>query len=165
MFIYLDEELLDLILEAIDLRVKLRTLGGKDGAGNNRPGDTAGTAKSDLGGDKDVRDILVFAEEGEVEEDLKRLGVSGHDDELADATVEGLGGLVGALAELLVVAGLLDEVEDLLGGGGVSKRDCLGVCLLVFAGHFFVVVVSFFSFKLWITRMAFTKKKKNYYYY
>jgi len=38
-----------------------------------------------------------------VEEDLEGLGVRREDDELGDAAVEGLGGLVRALLELLVV--------------------------------------------------------------
>jgi hypothetical protein len=39
----------------------------------------------------------------------------GQDDDLGDAAVQRLGDLVGALLELVVVRGLLDEVED---GGG-----------------------------------------------
>ena len=50
----------------------------------------------------------------------KGLGVGGKDDELGDSAVEGLGGLVGTLLQLAVVGGLLDDVEDLLGEGGVG---------------------------------------------
>ena len=53
--------------------------------------------------DEDIGHVLVLGEEGEVEEDLEGLGVGGEDHELGDAAVEGLGGLVRALLELLVV--------------------------------------------------------------
>ena len=43
-----------------------------------------------------------------MEENLERLGVSREDDKLGDAAVEGLGGLVRALLQLLVVRRLLD---------------------------------------------------------
>jgi hypothetical protein len=56
-----------------------------------------------------------------MEEDGERGGVGGEDDDLRDTTVEGLGGLVGTLLQLTVVAGLLDDVEDLLGEGRVGN--------------------------------------------
>lgn len=62
-----------------------------------------------------------------MEHDLDGLNVSGHDDKLADTTVERLGGLVSTLLELLVVRSLLNEVEDLVGKRGVSQRESLGV--------------------------------------
>jgi hypothetical protein len=37
---------------------------------------------------EDVGDVLVLAEEGEVENDLNGLDVGGHDDELGDTTVQ-----------------------------------------------------------------------------
>lgn len=55
-----------------------------------------------------------------MEEDGERGGVSGEDDDLGDTAVEGLGRLVGALLQLTVMAGLLDNVEDLLGEGRVG---------------------------------------------
>lgn len=68
-----------------------------------------------------------------MKDDLQGFGISSHDDELGDTTVEGLGGFVGTLPELLVVTGLLDEVEDAVGEGRVSKRGCLFVGLKMFA--------------------------------
>ena len=44
-----------------------------------------------------------------MQQNLQGLGVRSHNDELADATVQGLSGLVRALLELLVVAGLVVE--------------------------------------------------------
>jgi hypothetical protein len=41
-----------------------------------------------LAGDKDVRDVLVLAEEGEVENDLQRFGVGGENDELGNTPIE-----------------------------------------------------------------------------
>ena len=48
-----------------------------------------------------------------MEEDLEGLGVRREDDKLGDAAVEGLGGLVRALLELLVV----------LRVGGMGRED------------------------------------------
>lgn len=53
-----------------------------------------------------------------MEQNGERRGVGCEDDDLADATVEGLGSLVGAFLQLAVVRRLLDQVEDLL-------RECL----------------------------------------
>ena len=64
-----------------------------------------------------------------MQENLDGLGVSGHDDELRDTTVEGLGGLVGSLLELSQVGGLLDNVQNLLGEGSVGEGEGLGVGL------------------------------------
>lgn len=55
-----------------------------------------------------------------MEEDRKRGGVGGEDDDFRDTSVQGLGGLVGALLQLAGVRGLLDDVEDLLG------ESCVG---------------------------------------
>ena len=62
-----------------------------------------------------------------MEQDLQGLGVRGQDDELGLAPVEGLCRLVGALPQLLVVGGLLHQVEDLSGEGLVGEGVGLGV--------------------------------------
>lgn len=49
-----------------------------------------------------------------MQQDRKRCGVGSEDDNLSGATVERLGGLVGTLLELAVVAGRLDDVQDFL---------------------------------------------------
>ncbi len=59
--------------------------------------------------------------------DLDGLDVGGHDDELADTTVEGFCGLVGTLLQLLVVRSLLNQIEDLVGESGISQGESLGV--------------------------------------
>ena len=67
---------------------------------------------------------LVFAQQGQVQQDGERGGVGGQDDDLACSTVQGLGGLVCALLQLAVMAGLLDEVEDLLRESLLSDGPC-----------------------------------------
>jgi hypothetical protein len=52
-----------------------------------------------------------------VQNDGERGGVGSQDDELGGTAVEGLGGLVGTLLDLAVVATLLDKVEKRLGEG------------------------------------------------
>lgn len=117
---HLDQESLDLVLEGADLVHEIGSLVGGDGGGDDGAGDTAGTSESGLGWNVDVWDVLILAEEWEVEENLKWIGVGGEDDDLGDSAVEGLGGLVGALLELAVVSSLLDEIEDLLGQSLIS---------------------------------------------
>ena len=69
-----------------------------------------------------------------MEEDLDGLGVGGHNDEIADAAIECLGGLVGTLLELLVVVGLLHQIQDRDGQLRVSQGIGLGVDLSHDAG-------------------------------
>ena len=45
----------------------------------------------------------------------KGLSVSSHDNEFRNTAVQGFGGFVGSLAKLLVVGGLLDQIEDAVG--------------------------------------------------
>lgn len=73
-----------------------------------------------------IGSVLVLAEKRQVEKDGQRGGVGGQDDDLRDTSVEGLGGLVGTLLQLAVVAGLLHEVEDLLGESLVGDGPCGG---------------------------------------
>ena len=47
-----------------------------------------------------------------MEKNLDRLRVSRHDDHFGDPTVEGLGRLVRALLQLLVIGGLLNQVQN-----------------------------------------------------
>lgn len=62
-----------------------------------------------------------------MQQNLQRLSIGGHDDQVRDTSVQGLGGLVGALLELLVVRGLLDQIQDSHSELGISKRVGLGV--------------------------------------
>lgn len=82
---------LDLLLESLDLARQLRQLVGADAGGNDGTAHTASTSEQRLARDVDVRDALVFADEGDVEDDGERLGVGGQDGKLASTTVDGLG--------------------------------------------------------------------------
>jgi hypothetical protein len=123
----LDQELLDLELDGQDLGLEVRALVRGDGGSNDGTRNTAGTTESSLGGDKDIGDVLVLAEERQVEQNLNGLGVGSHDNELGNTTVEGLGGLVGSLLELLVVRGLLNQIHDRVGKSGIGKGPGFGV--------------------------------------
>ena len=123
----LDQELLDVELELLDLVLELAALVGGDAGGDHGTGDATGPSQGGLAGDKDVGHVLVLGEEREVEEDLDGLSVGGHDDHLADATVEGLGGLVGALFDLLVVGRLVDEAPQ--GVGQLQSSLRTGSCV------------------------------------
>lgn len=68
----LDLEPLDLVLEGADLAHKVRGFVGGNRAGDDSAGDTAGTAKSHLGGNIDVGNVLVLAKERQVEKDSQR---------------------------------------------------------------------------------------------
>ena len=107
----LNEDLLDGILELLNLGLELGTLLGDDGASNHRAGDTAGAAKSGLGLDENVGNVFVLAQQGQMQQDFKGLGVGSQDDDFGDTAIEGLGGFVRALLELLVVGGLLNEFD------------------------------------------------------
>lgn len=101
----------------------------RHGRSNHRSTDTTSAPKRSLARHKHIGDILILTQKRQVQNDLQRLSISSHDNELGDTTVQRLGGLVGALAELLVVTGLLDEVEDGVGEGGVGEGGCFLVGL------------------------------------
>lgn len=128
--IKLDEEALDLLLDAGDLWLQLGALVDRNGTGHDGTGHAASTAQSLLRADEHVRHVLVLAQQRQVQQDLQGLRISGHHDELGQAAVQRLGGLVGALAQLLVVHRLLNQVHDLRGERGVGQRECLGVNFL-----------------------------------
>jgi hypothetical protein len=88
----LDEQLLNLVLQALDLLLELRGLVSGHRCADDRARHTAGSAKGDLRGHKDVRDVLVLTQQWQVQQDLQGLCVCCHDDELADAAVQRLGG-------------------------------------------------------------------------
>ena len=62
-----------------------------------------------------------------MQENGERLGVGGQHDQISNATIERLGGFVGALLELLVVVGLLHQVQDGRRQLGVGQGEGLGV--------------------------------------
>ena len=74
----LNEKLFDFDLDTIDLSLKVRILNSNDRTSNNRTGHTASTTKSNLGRNKDVRNILIFTKKRNVENDFKGLSISCH---------------------------------------------------------------------------------------
>lgn len=116
----LNQELFDLIDEGNDLGFQFGGFVGGDGDGNDGTSDTASTTKCRLGGNKNVRNVFIFTQKRQVQQDFEGLGISSHDNKLGNTAVEGLGGFVGSLAELLVMRGLLDQVQDAVGEGGVG---------------------------------------------
>ena len=132
-------------LDGLDLTIELSSLICRHASGNDGSRDSTSPTKGSLGGDKDVWDVLVFAEKWEMEDDLDRLDVGCHDDKLADPSIEGLCSLVGPVGmstsllildmdessvhsyrspflELLVVRSLLDQVEDLTNRSAFTTR-------------------------------------------
>lgn len=118
----LDKELFDVSLDGVNLGLELGAVLLGDGGSDDRSGDSASSAESLLGSDENVRDILVLAEKWQMEQNLERLGVGGHDNELGDASVQRLGGFVGTFSELLVVSRLLHQIQDRLGQVRIGQR-------------------------------------------
>lgn len=77
---------------------------------NDRPGDTTSSTQGLLGPNEHVGNILILAQQRDVEQNLQGLAVGGQNDKLCLSSVQSLGSLVGSLPELLVVAGLLNQV-------------------------------------------------------
>lgn len=69
---------------------------------------------SRIAGSKDV------PEQGQVQQNSQRAGISSEDDDLGRSAVQRLCGFVSAFLQLLVVRRLLDDVEDVLGEGFVG---------------------------------------------
>jgi len=124
-----DQQLLDGVLELLNLRLELTAFVGGDGAGDDRAGDAACTPERLLGRHEHVRDVLVLRQQRQVQQNLQRLRVGRHDHELRNAAVQRLGGLVGALLQLLVIRCLLHDVRDRVG----QLRVCEGVRLGVYS--------------------------------
>lgn len=79
-------------LDRLNLRFELRPLLYGDWGSDDRTRHPTGAAEGLLGADKHVRHVLVLTEEREVEDDLQWLSISGHHDELGNASVQGFSG-------------------------------------------------------------------------
>jgi len=108
----------------------LRLLIDSDRTSYHRTGNATSTTQSRLRSNEDVGHVLVLAEQRQMEDNLQRLRVRRHDDEFGDTTIQRLGRLVSAFLELLVVAGLLDQFENIFGQLRIGQRISLGI-------HFF----------------------------
>jgi len=65
-----------------------------------------------------------------MEQNLDGLRITGQHHNIGQSAIEGLGGLVGSLAQLIVVQCLLQQVHDLGGKLGIGQRECLGINFL-----------------------------------
>lgn len=136
----LNEQTLNLVLHLLDLVLELGSIIAGYRCSNDRARHSTSTSKSSLGGDENVGDVLILAQQRQTENNLDGAGVSSHDDKLRDTSVEGLGGLVSSLLELAQMGSLLDNIQDLLGHSRVSEGkgtgvdgshfDCLFWCLV-----------------------------------
>ena len=124
--------MLDLVLHFVDLALQLRVGVVQDDCGNDVTGNAACSSEVGLLANIHVGHVLVFAEEWQVENDLKGLGVGSQYHEVSDSTVQTFCGLVGTLLKLLVSGGLVAQVNQLLLKGIVSLGPCaaLGGLLL-----------------------------------
>jgi hypothetical protein len=110
MCVSLNQQLLDLDLDVSDQALHLRSVVGENGAGNHWARHAACAAECNLGRDKYIWHVLIFAEQRQVKKNLQGLSVGSHDDEISDTTVKCLGCFVGTLLELLVVGCLLNGI-------------------------------------------------------
>ena len=86
-----NRETLHLVTKRLDLPGELGGLVGGDAGGDDGAAHAAGAAEHRLAGDVDVRDALVLAEEGKVQQNGEGSRISREDGNLAGSTVEGLG--------------------------------------------------------------------------
>lgn len=88
----LHKKLLDLDLHSLNGALQLTRLIRGDAASDHGTADAACPSKSDLTGNEYVGDVLILAEEGEVEQNFNGFRVGCHDDHFRDSTVESFGG-------------------------------------------------------------------------
>ena len=53
----------------------------------------------------------VSKKQWQVQQNFNGFGIGGHDDDFANAPIQRLGGFIGALFGLLVIGGLLDQIQ------------------------------------------------------
>lgn len=138
----LDHQTLNLVLDSKDLRLEVTGIVGGDADSNHGTRDTGGSAEGKFAGNVAVGDVLVLTikhqnyqpscktkrsrkeghvpEQGQVQQNSQRGGISSEDDDLRCSAVEGFCRFVSALLQLLVVGSLLDDIEDILGEGFVG---------------------------------------------
>ena len=86
----------------------------EDSDGDDVSRHTASSAEIGLLSDINIWDVLILAEEWQVEDDLEWLGVSSEYDEISASSVQSLCGFIGTLLEELEVFGLIQEIKNLL---------------------------------------------------
>lgn len=88
-------------LDSENLSVQLPGLVCRDASRDNRSTDTTGSTKRSLGGHEDVRNVLVFTEKRQVEDNFDRFDIGRHDDEFANSSIECLCRFVGTACHQL----------------------------------------------------------------
>lgn len=74
------------------MRGQITGIVGADAGSDDGPAHATCSAEGSLARDKDVRDVLILAKQGEVHHDRERGGVTGQNNELRHTAVHGLGG-------------------------------------------------------------------------
>ena len=87
-----NQQSLNSSLNRLNLGLELRSLLYGDRGSNDGAWHPTGPAQGLLGADEHVRDVLVLAEQWQVEDDLQWFSISSHHDELGDASVQGFSG-------------------------------------------------------------------------
>ena len=113
----------NLVFSFLDLSSNwTRVLGviSQDGHSDDVSRDATSSADISLLADINVGHILVLAKEGQVQYDLKWLGVSGEHDKVSNTSVQSFGGLIGSLFEQLEILGLVQQIQNALVHGVVG---------------------------------------------
>ena len=110
----------DLVLQFLDGTLDWAIKLGENGNGDDVSGDTASTAEVSLLSNVDVWHVLIFAQERQVEDDLKWFGIGGDDHEVGNTSVEGLGSLIGTLLQKFEILSLVEQIKDLFSNLVVS---------------------------------------------
>jgi len=83
----LNHDLVDGLLDRLELALQFSMFTSSNTGCDDGSGDVACPPESSFGLDEDVWDVLLFADQGEVEKDLQRFGVSREDNDLRNATI------------------------------------------------------------------------------
>jgi hypothetical protein len=112
----------------------------QDNSCDDVSGDSACSSEISLLGHVNVGHVLVLAEEGKVEDDLKRFSVCSQHNQISNSSVQAFCGLISSLLQLLVENCLVAEIQDLLAHLVVSLGP--GSALLL---NLFLSLITLFS--------------------
>ena len=95
--LFSNQQFFDFLFNGDDLRLDLGSLVLGYTSGDDQLANTTGTFKSLLGLDKNVRNILVFTQQGNVKKNFQRFGVRCQNNKFSLATVQSFCSFVGTL--------------------------------------------------------------------
>jgi len=78
-------------LQVLNLVIELTLAVDENGASNDGTGDSTSESKCDLAGHKYIMHVLLFADQRQVQQDLKGLSIGGQDDQVSLLAIQGLG--------------------------------------------------------------------------